>query len=337
MRMIAKTATVLAWIVLMPTAALAQAVITGVVKDSSGAVLPGVSVEAASPALIEKVRTAFTDGTGQYRIEDLRPGIYSVTFTLTGFNTFKREGIELTGDFTATINAELRVGALAETITVTGATPIVDVQGVSRQKVLTTEVVEAVPTGKYFVNLGILIPGVSASCSGACYTGVTQDTGGANGDNSSTLIVHGSRFRDQRISINNMVVRGSTGYLGVTGPNIEAMQETQIDTSGADASVGTGGVRINVVPKEGGNIFRGGLFLTGTNENLQSDNLDQSLKDRGLAAQSRIKSVYDVAGTFGGPIKKDKLWFFLSYRYNDAQNYAANVFQNINKNNPSVW
>jgi hypothetical protein len=323
--------------VILPVTAYAQASITGVVRDTSGAVLPGVTVEAASPALIERVRSVVSDGGGQYRIVDLRPGVYSVTFTLTGFNTFKSEGIELTGDFTATINAELRVGALAETITVTGATPIVDVQGVSRQKVLTTEVVEAVPTGKYFVNLGVLIPGVSASCSAACQSGTSQDTGGASGDNMSTLIVHGSRFRDQRIAINNLTVRGSTGYLGVTGPNIEAMQETQIDTSGADASVGTGGVRINVIPKDGGNAFKGGLFLTGTNENFQSDNLDQSLKDRGLAATSRIKSVYDVAATFGGPIKKDKLWFFLSYRYNNALNYAANVFQNANRNNPNVW
>src|ERR1700676_1021423 len=128
MRARAKTLIVLAWFVVVPTAAFAQAVIAGTVKDPSGAVLPGVSVEAASPALIEKVRTAFTDGTGQYRVEDLRPGIYTVTFTLQGFNTLKREGIELTGSFTATINAELKVGALAETITVTGESPIVDVQ-----------------------------------------------------------------------------------------------------------------------------------------------------------------------------------------------------------------
>ena len=117
----------------MPASAAAQAVIAGTVKDPSGAVLPGVIVEAASPALIEKVRTAVTDGTGQYRIEDLRPGTYTVTFTLQGFSTFKREGIELTGSFTATINAELKVGALAETITVTGETPVVDVQSARRR------------------------------------------------------------------------------------------------------------------------------------------------------------------------------------------------------------
>src|ERR1700694_2101107 len=97
-------------VLLIPAALYAQASITGVVKDPSGAVLPGVTVEAASPALIERVRSVVSDGTGQYRIEDLRPGTYTVTFTLTGFSTVKREGIELTGSFTASINADLKVG-----------------------------------------------------------------------------------------------------------------------------------------------------------------------------------------------------------------------------------
>ena len=125
--MIARSVTLLAGIVLLPAIASAQATIAGVVKDASGAILPGVGVEAASPALIEKVRNVVTDGTGQYRIEDLRPGTYSVTFTLQGFSTFKREGIELTGSFTATVNADLKVGSLAETVTVTGESPLVDV------------------------------------------------------------------------------------------------------------------------------------------------------------------------------------------------------------------
>src|SRR6476660_875971 len=124
---------VLALLVLVPAVAFAQASITGVVKDASGAVLPGVTVEASSPALIEKTRTAVTDGTGTYRIVDLRAGTYSVTFSLTGFSTVRRDDIELTGSFTASINADLKVGALAETITVSGETPIVDTQSVRRQ------------------------------------------------------------------------------------------------------------------------------------------------------------------------------------------------------------
>ena len=324
----------------LPAAAYAQASITGVVRDTSGAVLPGVTVEAASPALIEKVRSVVSDGGGQYRFVDLRPGVYTVTFTLPGFNTLKRDGVELAGNFIASINAELRVGALEETITVTGEAPVVDVQGTSRQQVLTNEVVEAVPNSRYFVTLGALIPGVSASCSAACATatgGAGTDSGGAAGDTSATLIAHGGRFRDQRISINNMTVRGATGYLGVTGPNIEAQAETQIDTSGADASIGTGGVRINVVPKEGGNRYSGSLFVTGTNENFQANNIDDDLRKRGLVGTSELKKIYDVAPTFGGPIARDRVWFFVAVRRSNAEQYAANLYHNKNAHNPNAW
>src|SRR5678815_495071 len=119
---------ILSVLLLLPSIAAAQAAITGVVKDASGGVLPGVTVEAASPVLIEKVRSVVTDDTGQYRIVNLRPGTYSVTFSLPGFSTIKRDGIELSGNFVATVNGEMKVGALEETITVTGETPIVDVQ-----------------------------------------------------------------------------------------------------------------------------------------------------------------------------------------------------------------
>ena len=121
--------------------------IAGVVKDTSGAVLPGVTVEAASPALIEKVRTVVTDGEGRYNIVDLRPGSYSVTFRLPGFNTVKREGITLTAGFTATVNADLQVGALEETITVTGAAPLVDTQNVRQQNVVRRDCSTSLPTG----------------------------------------------------------------------------------------------------------------------------------------------------------------------------------------------
>ena len=136
------------WIVvaLFPTAAVAQAVIAGTVRDTSGAILPGVTVEASSPALIEKVRTAVSDGTGQYRIEDLRPGTYTVSFSLTGFSAYRREGIELTGSFTATINADMRLGTLEETVTVTGESPIVDVQSARRQTVAVNDPVSSMPS-----------------------------------------------------------------------------------------------------------------------------------------------------------------------------------------------
>src|SRR5258706_16246114 len=140
--------------------------IAGVVRDASGGVLPGVTVEAASPALIEKVRSVVADGSGQYKIINLRPGTYTVTFTLTGFTNVRREGIELTSDFTATVNADLKVGAVAETITVTGDTPVVDVQNITTRTVMTREVMDVMPTGRNIQAVGILIPGTAIGVGG---------------------------------------------------------------------------------------------------------------------------------------------------------------------------
>ena len=174
-------------LLLMPALAFAQTSagsIAGVVRDATGAVLPGVSVEASSPALIEKVRSVVSDGEGQYKIIELRPGTYAVTFTLPGFSVVKREGIELTTGFTATVNAELKVGQVSETITVSGQSPIVDTQNTRQSVVMTRDVIDTVPSGRTFQNLGVLIPGVvSGQVVG---TGVTQDVGGQTGQNFMT-------------------------------------------------------------------------------------------------------------------------------------------------------
>src|SRR5688572_18657756 len=178
------------FLVLLPTSAAAQAVIAGTVRDSSGAILPGVTVEASSPALIEKVRTAVSDSTGQYRIEDLRPGIYTVNFTLTGFSAFRREGIELTGSFTATINAEMKVGALEETVTVTGESPIVDVQSARRQTVLNNDVLKAIPTVRSYNALVAVVPGV-----------VTNTNDVVSGTATTQFPIHGGRNNEGRMTI----------------------------------------------------------------------------------------------------------------------------------------
>ena len=159
--------------------AAAQAAITGVVKDTSGAVLPGVTVEATSPVLIEKVRSVSSDATGQYRIVDLRPGTYSVTFALPGFRTVKRDGIELTGTFVATVSADLTVGELQETVTVTGQTPVVDVQSVKVQQTLSDEVIAAIPSSRNAAGLQSLIPGLNVSQAGVAVGG--GDAGGITG------------------------------------------------------------------------------------------------------------------------------------------------------------
>ena len=189
----------LASVMLIPPAAWAQTgSIAGVVKDTTGAVLPGVTVEAASPALIEKVRTVVTDNEGQYKIVDLRPGTYSVTFTLAGFSAVKREGIELTTAFTASVNAELRVGSLEETITVSGQAPLVDTQNVIQQKVLSRVVLDSLPTSKSYSSFANLIPGLQ--------TGLAPDVGGTSGETYATMAIHGGRA----ISTSSMTAWGPT-------------------------------------------------------------------------------------------------------------------------------
>ena len=144
-RMFARAAAAVWMIGLLASASSAQSAITGVVKDSSGGILPGVSVEASSPALIERIRTVVSDAQGRYAIVDLRPGVYRVTFTLQGFNTFVQSGIDLPSNFTATVNGELRVGAVEESVTVTGESPTVDVQNAQRTTVLSRQLLDAVP------------------------------------------------------------------------------------------------------------------------------------------------------------------------------------------------
>ena len=242
--------------VLIPAVGFAQALATiaGTVRDTSGAVLPGVTVEAASPALIEKVRSVTTDGAGQYRIVDLRPGAYVVTFSLPGFTTIKREGLELAGSFTATVNADMRVGAVEETITVSGEAPTVDVQSTTRQRVIDSDTMDALPSGRNQFTLGVLIPGVTLAQGG----NAGQDVGGAKGPDTLALLIHGSRTSDQKVTQNGVplssMVGGGWGSGSITNPI--ATQEITIDTSGVSAELSTGGVRINLIPREGGNTFR---------------------------------------------------------------------------------
>ena len=262
----------------IPAIALAQAELAGTVKDTSGAVLPGVTVEAASPALIERTRAAVTDVNGQYRIVDLRPGVYAVTFTLPGFNTVKRESLELSGTAVVLANAELRVGSIEETVTVTGSAPAVDVQQVTRQQVMNRDVIDRVPTSRTYYALGVLIPSVSSN---------TTDVGGASGDAMAQLSVHGSRPSSQRITQNGVSTAGLSGSGGFSGnvPNVSGAAEVTIDTNAASAELATGGVRINFVPRDGGNNMTGSVFFNIAHEDfLAADNFTDRLRNAGLSA-----------------------------------------------------
>src|SRR5262249_51217561 len=315
-----------ALVALVPANARAQtAGIAGVVKDSTGGVMPGVSVEAASPALIEKVRTATTDSGGQYKIIDLQPGTYTVTFVLPGFNTVKREGIVLTSDFTAAVNVELRVGEVAETVTVTGESPLIDTQSVTQRKSLTHDTIDALPTGRSFQNLSVLVPGVSIALA-------SQDVGGTGGDRYQTLSVHGSRSDQMPLVMNGMPYNNMNntggGYNTTLVINMGTVQEMTITTSGLSAEARTSGVMSNTIPKEGGNTFRGYFFGNFTNNSLQADNLTQELKDKGLLAVGNAYRFWDFNPTIGGPLAKDRVWFYGGYRYSGTRSYAAGGFQN---------
>ncbi|MBS1818237.1 MAG: TonB-dependent receptor [Acidobacteria bacterium] len=301
----------------LPAVARAQSAITGIVRDTSGAVLPGVTVEAASPALIEKTRAVTTDGEGRYNIVDLRPGVYSVTFSLEGFSTVKRDGIELPANFTATINGDLKVGSLQETITVSGASPVVDTSTAVQQQVLSRAVLDAVPTGRSVPTLGAMLTGARLAL---------PDVGGTSGMQNRDLTVHGSDGRDTTFLIDGMILNGIEGDGSVQSYFNDLMfEEVSYQTSAINAETSAGGVRANMIPKDGGNQFKGTAFVSGGNKGMQSDNTAEA-KKQGLAAGDALSKVWDINVAVGGPIRKDKLWFFSSGRDWGVYQYIANSF-----------
>ena len=329
MRSVPRIVVLLACVWMVPSLARAQAVIAGTVKDASGAVLPGVTVEAASPELIEKVRTAVSDGTGQYRIVNLLPGTYSVTFTLTGFSALKREGIELAGSFTAAVNADLRVGTVEETVTVSGASPVVDVQSVTQQRVLARDVLDTIPAGRNHANYANLIPGMTGAL----------DYGGTNNLNLSTLSVHGGRVGDQRVMVDGLSISATSGNGELSNfiPDMTATQEVAVSYSAGSADQAFGGVQMNLIPREGGNLFRGSVFATGVNAWFSNSNYTPELQAAGLRTPNSIKEVYDVNPGGGGPIVKDKLWFYSAARWQGTQTYIAGLYINQNAGDPAQW
>jgi len=314
----------LTWLLTLPAAVYAQATIAGVVRDSSGAVLPGVTVEAASPALIEKIRTAVTDGSGQYRIVDLRAGDYTVTFTLTGFGTLKREGIELTGTFTATVNADLKVGSLSETITVSGETPIVDVQSARRQTTVSGDVIASIPTSRAYGTIFGLNPAVQMGAGAALDVQVMPGLsvfGGAGG--------RGTEGRVQLDGLNTgapLSGGGTSGYI----PDLGTAQEVSFTTSGGLGEAEVGGPVMNIVPRTGGNSVKGNVYFAGVSGGMVGSNYTQDLKDRGLRTPGDLLKLWDVSGSVGGPIKKDRVWYFLNIRDEGSYRAVPGMYANVN-------
>src|SRR5476649_132925 len=290
----------------LPTTARAQSAFAGVVKDATGAVLPGVTVEASSPALIEKVRSVTTDANGLYRIENLRPGTYTITFNLPGFSAVKRDAVELPSNFTSTINADLKVGAMEETVTVSGQSPVVDVQSNSKAQVLSREVLDAVPTSHTIQGVGQLVVGVTLTA---------PDVGGSQAMQQTYFTVHGLGAAQTSLMMDGMIINGLQGDGAIqTYTNDAGNQEMVYQTCGGTVDSPTGGVKINMIPKEGGNRMSGSVFQGYESTALQANNLTDSLAALGVKSVDKIGKYSDTNITLGGPIKKDSLWFFGSGR-----------------------
>jgi hypothetical protein len=329
-----------------PVMAAAQTgtTIAGTVRDASGGVLPGVTVEVASPALIEKVRTTVSDGEGKYQIVSLRPGVYTVTFTLPGFGTVVRDGIELTSDFIATVNAEMKVGTLQETITVTGESPIVDTTSVTQRHVMTREVLDVLPTGRNIQAVGIMIPGTAIAVGGG--GALSRDVGGSGSLQQSPLQYRGSGDTVQTIEglrLNNLCAQGQ--YSGVYW-NDSSFEEFSYVTGADSTEVGQGGMRVNMVPRDGGNTFRATVPFNYAGEGFVSDNcgspgFNQPCTRSNLSGSktfnpnntltnvSVVKKIWDINPSIGGPIFRDKAWFHYAFRHQGVNKTVADSYPDL--------
>jgi len=308
----------LGFLAFLPATAHAQSAFSGVVRDASGAVLPGVTVEASSSVLIEKTRSVITDETGRYTMVDLRPGTYKLTFTLVGFSTLVRDAVELPGNTTVPINVELRVGSLEESITVSGQTPLVDVQNAQRTQVVQREVLDALPTTRNMQSVGSIVPGVKLS---------RPDVGGSQGMEQTYMRTHGADDRHTSMQVDGMSVNSSMGDGNIQAYNDDALaQQVVFQTSALPAEVAAGGVRVNLIPKDGGNTFKGGGFFGGTASGWQANNLDDELRAKGFRYRNFVDHVQDFNGNAGGPIMKDRLWFFSTARHVSVDEGVGNSF-----------
>ena len=318
-------------ILLLPSSAWAQASIAGSTRDTSGAALPGVTVEATSPALIEKVRTAVSDERGLFRIVNLPPGTYSVTFALPGFNQVKRDGVELSGSFNATIDADLAVGGVTETLTVTGASPIVDVQSIRRQTTISNEVLTSIPTARSWAATALLIPGIVTIGGSPADVQVTPQMtvfGGAGGRNN-----------EGRMQVDGLNAGAGLGGSGVSTyiADISNAQEVVTTTSGGLGEVEVGGPSLSIIPKSGGNTFKGAAYLSGVSKGMVSSNYSTELQALGLTTPGKLLKQWDFTGGVGGPIIKDRVWYYVTARDEGQHRTIPNVFPNLNAGDPTQF
>ncbi len=311
-------------LVVLPAVARAQSAIAGIVRDTTGAVLPGVYVEASSPVLIERIRSVTTDSEGRYTVADIRPGTYTIVFTLTGFSTLRREDVEVPANTTVPINADMKISAVEETVTVAGASPVVDVQNTQRQQVMTRDLLDAIPSARNMQSVGALVPGIRLNI---------PDVGGTQQTEQTYMATHGNASRDNTVLLDGLPAQ--TNLLDGQVQNYidnALIAEATYQTSGVMAESSGGGVRVNLIPKDGGNTVHGSGFFGGSADTkvlgipLQADNITPELTARGLRSGARIQHINDFNGSIGGPVLPNKLWYFGSGRYQSTYIQVPNTF-----------
>jgi hypothetical protein len=312
---------------MLPATAWSQASIVGSVKDPAGAPLAGVSVGVSSAALIEKSRTTVTDNDGRYRIDNLRPGSYVVRFVLDGWSPTGRDGIELSGGMTATVDATF-VLSLNEAVSVTTEPTLIDVYNASHELTLGNDLVRSIPSARSYNALLPLVSGV-----------LTSSNDVVTGTATTSFPIYGGRVSDGRLLVDGLNVgsaptgNSASSYVVDVG----AAQEVTFVSVGASGDVETAGLVMNIVPKSGGNQLQGSAFAGGTGAKLQSSNLTQTLKAQGVAVATPLTRFYDVSTTLGGPVRKDRAWFFVNAHTGGYTRDAANVFYNLNAGVPTAW
>jgi hypothetical protein len=308
---------VLAWL-MVPSVGFAQqtGTLAGIVRDSQGAVLPGATVTASSDALIGGARSVLTGESGAYQFASLPPGIYTVIYELTGFSAVKRESVVIQVAQTVRLDIEMSLGTLQETVTVRGESPVVDVSSTVTQTNITKELYEAIPTGRNPWVMAGLVPGV--------VTG-QLDVGGTQGMQQYNLEAFGSADSQKSFSIDGLKTNWGGGSGGATMQyyGFEMYDEYNMQTASGTAESDVSGVYMNMVTKSGGNRFTSDHNIYFMNEDLQGSNIDDELRSRlGLqpgqesgAAGNPIKISYDWSSTLGGPIQRDRAWFFGALRW----------------------
>ena len=324
--------------------------IAGTVRDTSGAALPGVTVEVTSPALIEKVRATVSDGNGRYQIAALPVGTYRVKFTLQSFSTLVRENIGLTSDLTASVNADMKVGSIEEVVTVVAVAQSVDLQNATQRTVFSGEEIRDLPTTRNLSSIVNLIPGIALQTAGfsgnsvptICSGGVADGAAGfgstsgglsgcspilnvfnAHASMNDTDSLNQGRVQVDGMGIQSVFGGGRSSYLA----DLANSQEISFTLSGSLGESETGGTTINVIPRTGGNRYSGQFFTSYAGGNFFGKNNGS----RPSAFLNRLDYDYDVNGAYGGPILRDRLWFYSVMRQQGRQNLLTNAFRNLNE------